>query len=114
MDIREQIVKCSKDNFDSLYEDPCAENVAESILELPEINEALNLLELKRQGKLLMNNLTIYPNTKGGRKASKYRLAGRNDVIDWVNTELINQYISPDDIIYRKWVDKIQEWNGNE
>ncbi len=90
MDIREQIIKCSRDNFDSLYEDPCSENVAESILELPDIAEALELLELKRQGKL--------------------PIIGRKDVIDWMNTEIINKYISPDDIVYRKWVDKLKEW----
>ncbi len=92
MNIREQIIKCSKDNFDSLYEDPCSENVAESILELPDIAEALELLSLKRQGKLF--------------------IVDGKEVINWINQEIMNQYISPDDMIYRKWVDKLKEWGA--
>jgi hypothetical protein len=58
-----------------------------------------------------------YPNSKGGRKASKYRLLGRQDVIDWINSHALSFSGGNYSREFREsdWQKQLKEWGiGNE
>jgi hypothetical protein len=61
----------------------------------------------------LIKNAFDYAMNKRLSSRQLYQMAhksGIKEVVDWVNKEIINQYIGADDLVYRQWVDQLKEW----